>query len=483
MNRFNILFLIFVACSVANAFAYDFLYYNYEADTLYFNITSDGPLDYTAEVTYDDTMFGETSYYAGDIVIPDSVYHNGVYYHITRIGEQAFRDAQEMSSITIPKSITSIQTFPFGAFDGCPNLEFITVDADNTVYDSRIDCNAIIETASNTLIVGSNNSRIPPTVTGIGKVAFLYRTISYLDIPDNIISIDDEAFSACTQLQTVNIGAGLSSLGEQVFAECPMLTSISVSSTNTHFFIHDDALYSIDTTSLYFGLQGVPTIKIPKQVQTIIGGAFDHHSDIETIVCYPDTPPTLGNNAFADMSSTAVLNVHYDALDAYKAISAYTDAFAEIKGFSDVEGTASTSATLKWRPDTTVVEYTVNIYTADTLFARYKVDSDGNATEVTLYAPHRIRKDSTSSSTDFFVLTIKNLTIKTSYIYEITGVDRNSEQVYHEMGTFQTTDYPAGIDSTDADDPQRTTRKILLDGQIVILRGDHVFDVQGKMVK
>ena len=80
---------------------------------------------------------------------------------MTTIGTEAFTYYIELKSINIPASVTEIGLSPFA---GCSSLETIIVDAKNKVYDSRDNCNAIIETASNTLIQGCPNTTIPNTV-------------------------------------------------------------------------------------------------------------------------------------------------------------------------------------------------------------------------------------------------------------------------------------------------------------------------------
>lgn len=90
---------------------------------------------------------------------------------VTSIGEHAFQYCSSLTSITIPSSVTSISPH---AFLYCSSLSSINVDADNTVYDSRNNCNAIIQTASNTLTHGFSNTIIPNTVMTIGQYAFTY---------------------------------------------------------------------------------------------------------------------------------------------------------------------------------------------------------------------------------------------------------------------------------------------------------------------
>ena len=95
------------------------------------------------------------------VTIPDSV---------TKIGREAFYGCRGLTSVEIPDSVTEIGE---RAFYGCSGLENIRVSSGNKVYDSRSNCNAIIETSSNTLIAGCKNTVIPDSVTEIDWSAFI----------------------------------------------------------------------------------------------------------------------------------------------------------------------------------------------------------------------------------------------------------------------------------------------------------------------
>lgn len=106
------------------------------------------------------SAFAGCSGFTGSLTIPNSV---------TTIEEAAFYGCKGFNGdLTIPSSVTSIG---MDAFYECP-LEYITVAEDNTVYDSSDNCNAVIETSTNELLIGSSNSVIPNSVTSIGQNAF-----------------------------------------------------------------------------------------------------------------------------------------------------------------------------------------------------------------------------------------------------------------------------------------------------------------------
>lgn len=166
------------------------------------------------------------SRYRGNIVIPDNVKHDGQFYQVTTIGENAFYQCDELKTITLSNSIRVIEEKAFRkcssltsiliprnvwhigetAFAETPFIESIYVDSANVKFDSRDNCNAIIDTKTNTLIVGCKNTRIPNTVTTIGDRAFRgCKNLLSIEIPISVDSIGWGAFYGCDSLSKIQI--------------------------------------------------------------------------------------------------------------------------------------------------------------------------------------------------------------------------------------------------------------------------------------
>ena len=206
------------------------------------------------------------------ITIPDSV---------TSIGDRAFYGCN-ITSITIPYSVTNIGEKAFGS---CYELASIAVESGNTIYDSRDNCNAIIETASNTLIVGSKSSIIPNDVKTIGNNAFEGRSrLTSIIIPNSVTNIGNHAFSFCPDLDSVIIGNSVTSIGNSAFYGCNSLSFVTIGNSVTS--IGDWAFNSCKSLS---------SITIPNNITSIGDEAFAHCSALTTITCLPNTPPTVSN--------------------------------------------------------------------------------------------------------------------------------------------------------------------------------------------
>ena len=143
---------------------------------------------------------------------------------VTEINFGAFYGCS--TEIVIPEGVTEIGDEAFG---GCPSLESIVVDPNNKVYDSRNNCNAIIQTESNSLIAGCKNTIIPESVTVIGTRAFARCTsLTEIVIPENVTEIGDSAFWGCKSLAEIVIPESVTEIGKEAFTWCKSLKKVSM---------------------------------------------------------------------------------------------------------------------------------------------------------------------------------------------------------------------------------------------------------------
>lgn len=203
---------------------------------------------------------------------------------VTSIGDYAF-GASSLTSINIPESVTSIG---IGAFNRCGSLTSITVASGNTVYNSRNNCNAIIETSSNILIAGCKNTIIPDGVTSIGDAAFLgCGGLTAINIPDGVTSIGESAFYACHGLTSITIPGGVTRIGNSAFKSCSGLTVISIL----------DGVTSIGDAA-FANCSALTTIEIPNSVTSIGSSAFNNCENFSVVTCNALSVPSTNTSAF-----------------------------------------------------------------------------------------------------------------------------------------------------------------------------------------
>ena len=127
--------------------------------------------------------------------------------NIQIIESSAFQNTK-IQSVFIPASVISLAP---GSFNS-PRLKNITVSNENPIYDSRNNCNAVIESNTDTLIIGTNQTIIPDTVKIIGMDSFKRSELSSITIPEGVESIKRYAFGENSNLSKVVIPRSVTSI-------------------------------------------------------------------------------------------------------------------------------------------------------------------------------------------------------------------------------------------------------------------------------
>ena len=290
MNR---IFFILTAFFALLSSSIPSIAYDCKVDNIYYNLNNE---DKTASVTYMGLYSSNNKdAYVGNIIIPESTTYNGTTYSVTSIGKNAFHGCSGLTSVTIPNSVTSIGD---GAFANCSGLTSVVVDKNNGTYDSRDNCNAIIETSTNKLIVGCKNTTIPNSVTSIGDYAFSYCSgLTSVTIPNSVTSINEYAFSGCSGLTSVTIPNSVTSIGEYAFSGCSGLTSVTIPNSVTYI-----GGYTFSRCS------GLTSVTIPNSVTSIGNGIFFNCSGL-TSVTIPNSVTAIGEYAFYGCSGLTSVTI------------------------------------------------------------------------------------------------------------------------------------------------------------------------------
>ena len=262
------------------------------------------------------------------IIIPDSV---------TNIGEYAFCQCSGLKNITIGNGITSIERTVFlwsssiesvvigdnltnvsyETFGSGSCLNSIKVSERNSKYDSRENCNAIIETESNKLIRGCGSTIIPNGITSIENKAFYEcNNLNSIIIPDSVTNIGEYSFAGCSSLTGIIIPNNVTNIGDYAFENCENLNSIKVLEGNSKYDSRENCNAIIHTVTNQI-VQGCNTTVIPESVTGILYNAF-YGSGISNITI-PSNITYIGLQAFENCKNLKSIIIP----DSVKSLGAY----------------------------------------------------------------------------------------------------------------------------------------------------------------
>ena len=250
---------------------------------------------------------------------------------VTSIGESAFQDCSSLKSVTIPESVTSIG---YSAFKGCSSLTSVTIPESVTSIREM----AFSYCRSLTSVT------IPESVTSIEELAFSYSGLTSITIPECVTSIGNDAFSYCKELTTVTISATIPSIESNAFGGCDKLNAVYYEGDLAEWchisFADGRANPLCNGADLYIGdVTVTPELVIPEGLGTIgdyafygshllsftlptdleqIGGiGIIDNTELKTMTCYADYPPTCTEATFSGVDKSVLLYVPEVGLDDY----------------------------------------------------------------------------------------------------------------------------------------------------------------------
>ena len=233
------------------------------------------------------------------------------------IGNCAFATVKRIQSFTLPASVKSIGR---NIIARCKSLTSVKVEEGNKYYDSRDNCNGIIETANNELVASCAATVIPESVTSIGDYGCHMMLGNEFTVPEGITNIGEEAFSSSLDLQRINLPNSLTSIGSWAFSTCQSLESLVIPDKIT-----------IIPRGMAQSCYKLGTVTIPNGVINIEPSAFANCPELTTFISKVDHPFEIGENVFSSETySKATLIVPLGKKEAYQATNGW-NLFANIE--------------------------------------------------------------------------------------------------------------------------------------------------------
>lgn len=254
---------------------------------------------YTAKVNVNNSSL------VGTIVAPRM--YNGK--KVTKLGQNGYSDNTKIEEIIYPNTVTEISSLSYlkglkkfyvreslveglinngynnNAFANCYALESLEISTRHPKYDSRDNCNAVIEKATNTLVFGIKTTVIPESVTKIGNYAFNKNTqLTSINIPSSVKELGLYVFNGCSNLATVSFNEGLTIIGDSSFVGTAIQSITFPNSLISIGFTAFNGVTSLSNVSFGNNLQrigysafqstSITSINIPNSLKSIDGYAF-----------------------------------------------------------------------------------------------------------------------------------------------------------------------------------------------------------------
>lgn len=450
------------------------------------------------QVNYDDVLIGDLHYTLNpdnktaqvrrgdntpkDVIIPSSLLYEDEEYSVVGIADHAFGRKSSLVSVTIPSSVKSIGK---SAFNSCENLVSVTVSS-------------------------------------------------------GVTEIGEGAFAKCSSLPTITIPNSVTNLGAQLFSECYSLTSINVATDHPNYCSIDGVLFNKDATIIIAypnGKQGayvipdgveriensafmycdyLTSVEIPNTVQTIGELAFclcrdltsvsmsnsvlniEKHAfrsckKLKLISCESTTPPSCEEEVFLYVNKRAIsLRVPAGSEESYASANEWKDLLIlpnkapEVTVAEPTAEPTSDGVVIEWPKNENAETYAIDITKENEAFCSLAFNTQGQLLTIAYAAPARngnSRQTPAAVQTSTgWQYTISGLDPGTDYSYTVIAKRSDDSEVYKETVPFKTEQAATGVE-TITNDQSSMTNKVLRNGQILILRGEKTYTLQGQEAK
>lgn len=503
------------------------------------------------------------------------------------IGGGMFSANERLQSLTIPASVTSIGS---RLTEECNALTSLVVEEGNTVYDSRNNCNAVIETATDRLVAGCPVTVIPNTVEIIGEQAFsTLRNLTQIKLPTSVTTLEGYCYQYCSNVKVLNLPSSVTNIHGEAFTGCRFY-EINVITGNPRYDSRDNcnAIIETATNTLVKGCENtvipdgivsigegafmsnfnLQTISLPATVNSIEHNALLYCNNLQSLTCRATVPPAVGPEGF-NYGTTAYININpaipvyvpgpslaayqsapgwsyftnFVALDSYYSVKALanhgtvtgTGTYAanstvvlvatpedgfRFKQWSD--GSTEATKTFVVNKDTTLraffelvvqeeqtivagqttvvdipeititfepVEdamfYELKVYMNGNLVATVKIDANGQiAGDIVWAAPSRIQARTVDDDPSVYQVNLSNLEFGKDYTFTLDTYNEEEECISAQSGSFNVPEQetPTCVESVAGKNAQVESVKVMENGILYILRNGVKYDAQGVVV-
>lgn len=446
---------------------------------------------------------------------------------VTSVGQYAFFECSNLSSVSIPTSVTSMGN---SAFEGCSRLSNVSLPP----YLSSLGASVFFNCPSLAEI------SLPEGVKEIPDAGFAYSGIAHIDLPQGVTRIGYAAFLGCSRLTDIVLPDSVSSIDDMAFMVSVTVsqgylpyvptpfTRIDVAPGNPYFTSIDGVLFDKEGKTLIAYPEGksdkyvVPngveqigayafianiTLKdlvLPSSLQAIGVSAFSSFP-ATSITCEALTPPALladdawssiglGDAVDAEGKHVPVtLYVPASSVEAYKNDKEWSKAdtilpiAAAVVEVVEVQAEPTdNSVVIEWPTVEDATEYTIVITKNGEIVCTLTFNGNGELINIAYAMPARDGRSrgvpkATKTNTGWQFM-INGLEPGTQYEYTIVA-KKDDAVLFEETKDFTTQEAPTGVESIQPGQTCVSYQKILRNGQVIILRGDKVYTLQGQEVK